>query len=273
MGARLRRRMRAHLLDAGEMRRRRRRVIEEPQRDPASHEEALDPGVFLGRLGCFRHGAIGRAGIPDIQQLARHDPSLDPPILAVVDLCEIGGSRQHHLRGFGDLLVVAQEVRAGEEITGIPARLLRHGTEQLPGVAAALAGERETQLGDREIGAPQPFRRTHRGVLVGGDKPLLHASLVIGTTQEVGVALEHLLLDIGRNRIVAPCIPHERLGAFGVALRRHRAREDQPAHGRLRRRALEEAHAPAPAWRSRPRASPRPGGGTLPGWASWGWRP
>ena len=107
------------------------------------------------------------------------------------------GSRQHHLRGFGDLLVVAQEVRACEEITGIPACLRRHGAEQLLGVAAALAGERETHLGDREIGAPQPFRRTHRGVFVGGDKPLLHASLVIGPTQEVGVALEHLLLDIG----------------------------------------------------------------------------
>ena len=228
MGARLRRRMRAHLLDAGEVRRRRRRVIEEPQRDPAGHEVALDPGVFLGRLGRFRHHPIGRAGIADIEQLARHYPSLDPPFLAVVDLGEIGGSGQHHLRGFGDLLVVAQEVRAGEEITGIAARLLRHGVEQLLGIAAALAGERETQLGDREVGAPQPVRRAHRGVLVGGDKPLLHARLVIGPAQEVGVALEHLLLDIGGNRIVAPRIAHQRLGAFGVALRRS-ARAPAPA--------------------------------------------
>ena len=84
--ARQRGRMAADVRDAGEVGRGGGRIVEEPQRDPARHEMALDPGVLLGRLGRLRHRLIGRAVIAGIEQLARHDPPLDPPLLRIVDL-------------------------------------------------------------------------------------------------------------------------------------------------------------------------------------------
>ena len=102
--------MAAHVLDAGEVRRRRGRVIEIAQRDPARHEMALDAGVLLGRLGRIRHHLIGGAGVAEIEQLARHHPPFDPPFLPIVDLGEIVRGGQQHLRGFVELAVVAQDV-------------------------------------------------------------------------------------------------------------------------------------------------------------------
>ena len=78
--------MDTHVLDAGEVRRRGGRVVEKPQRDPAGHEMALDPRVFLGRLGSVPHHQIRGAGIAEIEQLARQDAPLDPPFLRIVDL-------------------------------------------------------------------------------------------------------------------------------------------------------------------------------------------
>ena len=89
--------------------------------------------------------------------------------------------------------------------------------------------------------APSRRAARSRGFVVPGEKSLLHARLVIGAAQELGIAVEHLLLDIGGQRIVAPRLAHQRARAFGVALREQRARQHQAAHARLRRRAVEEA--------------------------------
>ena len=102
--------MAADVRDAGEVGRGGGRIVEEPQRDPAGHEMALDPGVLLGRLGRLRHRLIGRAVIAGIEQLARHDPPLDPPLLRIMDLGELARRGQQHLGGLGGLVGAAQKL-------------------------------------------------------------------------------------------------------------------------------------------------------------------
>jgi hypothetical protein len=79
----------ADVLDLREVRGRGGRIVEIAQRDPARHEKALNPGVFLARLGGVGHRLIGGLGVTAVEQLARHDPPLDPPVLAVVHLIQV----------------------------------------------------------------------------------------------------------------------------------------------------------------------------------------
>ena len=155
------------------------------------------------------------------------------------------GRGQQQPRGVGDLVAAAQKLHLREDVAGVVARVRRHRIELLLAVAgllliAGLAVERDARLRDRDGGAPQPARRPQRGLVVVGEKPLLHARLVVGAAQELGMAFEHLLLDIGGQRIVAPDLAHQRARAFLVALRKERARQHQAAHARLRRRALKK---------------------------------
>ena len=200
----------------------------------------LDARVFLGRLRSFRYHAIGRAGVAQIEQLAGHDAALDPPFLAVMDLGEIAGRGQQHLRRLGNLVLMTQKVRVREQIAGILPCVRRHGVEELPRIAA-LAVDRDARLRDREIGAAQSMRGAQRGFAVPREQPLLHARLVIGAAQIFRIALEHLLLDVSGEGVVAPGLAYEGLGGLDVALRDERARQHQEAHARLRRRAVEEA--------------------------------
>ena len=127
-----------------------------------------------------------------------------------------------------------------EQIAGVLARLRGHGVEQLPDVAG-LAVERDVRLRDRDVGGAEPVRGAHRRLVVAGEQPLLHARLVIGAGQELRIALERLLLDLGRERIVAPRLTNECLGGFGVALRDERARQHQASRPGLGRGIFEEA--------------------------------
>ena len=189
MSTRQRRRMATHVPDAGEVRSRGGRIIEKTQRDPARHEMALDARVFFGRLGPLRHHAIGRAGVAHVEQLARHDAPFDPPFLAIGDLLGVAGRGQQHLRRLGDLVFVAQNVRVREQIARILACFRRHGVKQLLGIVA-LAVERDTRLRDCSLGPPEPARGSRCGFVVGGKQPLLHARLVIGAAQELGIDLK-----------------------------------------------------------------------------------
>ena len=189
MGPRQRRWMAASVLDAGEVRRRCGRIIEKPQRDPTRHKMALDAGVFLGRLGSVSHHQIRGPGIADIEQIARHHPALHPPSLRIMDLGKLAGGGQHHLRGFRDLAVVTQNVHVREDVAGIVACFRRHGVKQLLGIVA-LAVERDTRLRDCSLGPPEPARGSRCGFVVGGKQPLLHARLVIGAAQELGIDLK-----------------------------------------------------------------------------------
>ena len=157
-----------------------------------------------------------------------------------MDLGKLARRGQQYLRGFGELVVVAQKVRPCEKISWVAACIRWHGLEQLLRIAS-LTVERNASLRDREVGGPQPPRGPQRSFVVQGKKSLLHAGLVIGATQELGIALEHLFLDIGRQRIVVPRLAHERARAFSIALREQRPRQHKSAHARLRRRAIKEA--------------------------------
>src|SRR5213078_1169503 len=94
------------------------RIIEKTQRDPARHEMALDPRVFLSRLARVRHYQIRGPDVADVEQIARQHPALNPPSLRIVDWGEVARGGQHHLRGFSDLAVMAQNLHVREEITG-----------------------------------------------------------------------------------------------------------------------------------------------------------
>jgi hypothetical protein len=89
-----------------------------------------------------------------------------------MDLSELAGGGQHHLRGFGDLALVAQNAHVRENVSGIVACFRRHRLKQLLGIAA-FAVERCARLRDGNVGAPEPARGSHRGFVVGGKEPLL----------------------------------------------------------------------------------------------------
>src|SRR5262249_37676518 len=89
-------------------------------------------------------------------------------------------------------------------------------------------------------GATQLLRDAHGARAIGGEQPLFHARLVIGAGEKFGVVLEHLLLELGAHRIVAPGFADEGSRFFPVALRNERARKGKTPSGALRRRLFEE---------------------------------
>ena len=207
----------AHVLDAGEVRCCRDGIVEKAQRDPSRHEMALDPGVFLGRLASVPHDQIGRADVAEIEQLAREDAPLDPPFFGIVDLSKLVRRGEQHQCGFRDLVVLAQRVHVREQIAGIVARLSGNSFEQFLGVCG-LAVERDARLRDREVGAPKPAGHAQRGFVVAGEQALLHARLVVGAGEKLGIVLDHLLFEIGSHRTVPPRLADLRPGTFDVAL-------------------------------------------------------
>ena len=67
-----------------------------------------------------------------------------------MDLRDIGRSREHDLRGFCDLVLVAQNMRAREEVAWIVVRFLRQGIELLARILA-LRAERDAHFCDRNL--------------------------------------------------------------------------------------------------------------------------
>ena len=76
-------------------------------------EDASDPGadqcerVLVRQARVARH-PIGGLVIADIQQLARHQATLDPPFVRIAETLRIARRLQHELCGLGDLVGAAK---------------------------------------------------------------------------------------------------------------------------------------------------------------------
>jgi hypothetical protein len=151
--------------DAREMLQRGGRVVKEAQRDPAGREVAFRAIELLRRRRCVARDQVGRLRLADVEQLARQQPPLHPPLVEVIETRRVMRDGQHQLPGLGDLVVAPQPLQAGKEIARIVPRLHWHRLEQRLGVARFL-GDRDACFGDREFGAPEPFGRAHGGIAV-----------------------------------------------------------------------------------------------------------
>ena len=152
-------------------------------------------GGFVMPHGLLKLGVVGKGGSVAGVAAWFNSMGLRPGLFwaYVAVLAEVGGGLLTvlGLGGpigpgllFGDLVVVTQKVHPREDIAGVVTGLLRHGVEQLLGVAG-LAVERNPRLRDREVRAPQPLRDTHGGFVVGGTKSPLHTGFVVVAAQQV----------------------------------------------------------------------------------------
>ena len=117
--------MLAHLLNVREVRSRTCGVVQGPQRNPASHEIALDARVLLDRLGGIAHHQIRGVGIAGVKQLACQNASLNPPFLRSWISAASLGAESITSAASRHLLLVAENVHACEEIAGILLRFRR----------------------------------------------------------------------------------------------------------------------------------------------------
>ena len=114
------------------------------------------------------------------------------------------------------------------------------GTASTQLLVAALAEHRDARLGDRGLVAAEPGRGAQAGFgVVLLVEAAVHARLVVGAGQELAELLLNLQFDLLRERVVAPGLAHQRLGALAVALREQRAGERQLALGAERLVAAE----------------------------------
>ena len=155
-------------------------------------------------------------------------------------LGRIARSLQHQLRGFPDLVFVAQPLDAAEHVAGIVLRRRRHGLEQRLGIGG-LVVHRDARLGDGNFGLVQMMRRTQGGVVVLEIEARIHARLVVGRGDQAGEYLARLRFHILGEAGVAPGRAQRRVGAGAVVLGQPGARERKVALAAERRFVGEKA--------------------------------
>ena len=136
--------------DAGKMGERRRRLVPEPQRDPAGGELLLGAIVFVGRCGAAGGDLVGRLGIAEVEQFAGDEPPLDPPLVDIAEPVRLVRRRKHPPRGLGDLVGATQPLDAAERIAGIMPSHSRHRIEQRLGLGGFI-DDGGARLGDGEL--------------------------------------------------------------------------------------------------------------------------
>src|SRR4051794_7352376 len=133
-GARQRDRIAYALDHAGEMGLCRARIIEETQRHPACGELLLDAVIFLARgQGIARH-PIGGFVVADVEELARDQSPLDPPLIGVERLWRFARDRKDERSRLFDLVGTPQPLGTAEDVADVALRISRHGVEQGLGV-------------------------------------------------------------------------------------------------------------------------------------------
>ena len=98
------------IVDMGEMRARRRGIVEIAQRDPAGHEMEIRPVIFIGRQRGLAHDLIRSLELAEIEQLAGENTPFAPPFVGVLQRHGLRRRRQHQTRGVVDSIVTQHPV-------------------------------------------------------------------------------------------------------------------------------------------------------------------
>jgi len=86
------------VVDVGEMRARRRGIVEVAQGNPSGHEMGICPVIFIGRRCGVAHHLIGVLELALIEQLAGENTPLPPPFVGVLKRHGFRRRRQHQPR-------------------------------------------------------------------------------------------------------------------------------------------------------------------------------
>ena len=183
-----------------------------------------------GRAVC---DLIGHFGVAEIEQLACHQPALDPPLIDIDELRRVARRGGNPLRGLGDLVGAPQPLNAAEHVAGVVARRLRHRIEQRLGIAG-FVDDGGARIGDSERHRVEMVRRPQAGIVVLGVKAGVHARLVVGGRDQADENVARLRFEIRGKAVIAPGFAHHRLRAGAVALREERLRQRKMSFGGVR---------------------------------------
>ena len=137
--------------------------MQESQCDPAGREKLVRFVIFRFRRSGVGGNLVRRAIIAEIEEAARNEAALLPPIVRVHEQLRIARSFGQRARGGMRIVLAAIILRAREDIALVLAESSGHGIEQCTRVRCA-ACRGDTRLSERrDIGA-RKTRRAHGGI-------------------------------------------------------------------------------------------------------------
>ena len=181
------------------MRKRDGRLAQEAQRNPAGGELLLGAIVFVVWCRRLAGQRISQFEVAEVEQFARDEPPLDPPLIDVVQLRGIARRGCHQATGLVDFVAAAQPLNAAEDVTGVALAGCRHRFQQRLGVALFVDNS-GARLGDRQLHGVEVMRGAQSGVIVLGIEPRVHADLVVGRRDQAGEGITGLLLRYPTRR-------------------------------------------------------------------------
>ena len=181
-GSRERDRLCRDLRRIREVTRRRCRVLEEPEGDPTGVELGLNPPLDRFRR-IIAHDRVCCIGIASVEELARDETALNPPLVTVGQPKRAGRRGGEDFRALIHLVLLAQELNPGEEVRLFRVQGGRHGVECLLGIALLLS-DRDTCLREEDVILAGVSRRAEsRGPALLQQKAL-HTITMVGLGQD-----------------------------------------------------------------------------------------
>ena len=219
--------------------------MQKAQRDPAGGELLLAAIILVDRRGAAAGHRVSRLEVVEVEQFARDQPALDPPLIEIAEAVGVVRRRQHPLRGFVDLVDAAQILDAAEGIAGIMPAFCRYLLEQRFRLAG-FVDDRDTCFGDRRLDRAEVACRAYAGIFVVDIEACVHSRFVVGGRDQAGEHVARLRFDVGRESVLAPGFVHGRLGAGLVAFAEQGARQREAPFGGARRIGSEKLDHRAP---------------------------
>ena len=190
------------------------RIAGEAQGDPAGMELGLDPLLGRARRLLARH-RVGGLGVAEVEELARHDPALDPPLVAVDQHVRVARRRGEHRGGGLGLVGPAEVLRPGEDVGRVAAQRRRHRGERGRG-AGGLVLDGPAGAHEAGIGAARVAGRPAGALPIVLQERPLHPVAVVDPGERVREGVEHLGLEAAAEALGAPEVADD-LGGVGLA--------------------------------------------------------